>query len=333
MVLDAKKRYANAQGDYASNTTEDTLSDNSDWLDAFKQQLIKQDLSTRTIEGYLDDIRYFEKWLNLLKGEPVAFSSVAQADISAYRQDLLNLQRQKANSINRRLQSIKRLFQWAKAQRLLSYNPSEAIRFVRKKRETNPSALTKAEIHALLSVAGQSKHGLAKRNYALLQLLLQTGLRIGEASQLQWRDITLNERSGLVRVVNGKGIREREVPLNATARRALRDYLAEQRAPGVLSPDAFVFTSKRHRPATLRSLQSVIAALASKAAIQRINTSAHTLRHTFATYYLKANPGQLVELATLLGHESIHTTAIYTKATQESLADAVEKTPMNIYDE
>ena len=70
----------------------------------------------------------------------------------------------------------------------------------------------------LLRAAGQSGHGLAKRNYALIQLMLQTGLRVGEVTALSIADVDIRERSGVVRIRQGK---EREVPLNATARRAL----------------------------------------------------------------------------------------------------------------
>ena len=59
--------------------------------------------------------------------------------------------------------------------------------------------------------------------------------------------------------------------------------------------------------------------------------SAHTLRHTFATNYLRANPNKLVELAQLMGHDSLNTTAIYTKPTSAELAESVEKSEINIY--
>jgi site-specific recombinase XerD len=93
-----------------------------------------------------------------------------------------------------------------------------------------------------------------------------------------------------------------------------------------------VFTSKRNTPITVRALQKIITALAARAKIERIAVTAHTLRHTFARNYLQANPGNLVELAMLLGHESLDTTAIYTKASKQSLAEAVERSELNIYD-
>src|SRR5438067_4460726 len=91
-------------------------------------------------------------------------------------------------------------------------------------------------------------------------------------------------------------------------------------------------SQQRHSPMSVRALQKIIASLTARAKIERIAVTAHALRHTFTRNYLQANPGGLVELAALLGHESLDTTAIYTKASQESLAAAVERSELNVYD-
>jgi integrase len=78
--------------------------------------------------------------------------------------------------------------------------------------------MTEPEVHGLLRVAGESKRGHGKRNYGLLQLLLQTGLRVGELTSLRVGDVQIRDRSGEVQVREGKN-KGREVPLNASARR------------------------------------------------------------------------------------------------------------------
>jgi integrase/recombinase XerC len=130
-----------------------------------------------------------------------------------------------------------------------------------------------------------------------------------------------------VRVREGKGGKTRDVPLNATARRALRLYLGT-RGPAADEP---LFASKRGTPVTVRSIQAVISVLARRARITRLKVSPHTLRHTFALNYLQHNPGKLVELADLLGHDSLDTTAIYTRPSVESLAQDLERSPLNVY--
>ena len=299
-------------------------------LSQFKKKLQQQDLSQVTIRGYLDDLNYFLRWLKTLYGRSVELKKINSADLRAYRQELVTIKRQKATSVNRRIQSLKRFFNWAAQIKLIRKDPATELRFVRLKAATQPLSLTKAEVHALLRVAGQSSHGLAKRNYALLQLILQAGLRIGEVVKLQYRDVSINKRSGSVYFSYGKGFKEREVPLNATARRALNNYLVTREK---LTPKSSLFLTKQGSCPVIRTLQLAIFSMTRRAKINRIRVSAHTLRHTFANNYLKANPGNLVELAALLGHESLNTTAIYTKASKEDLAHGVERSEINIYDD
>jgi integrase/recombinase XerC len=130
-------------------------------------------------------------------------------------------------------------------------------------------------------------------------------------------------------VRDGKGLKARDVPLNRTARQALQSYRA------TLPPwtdQTVVFRSKRGTPLAVRSVQAVITRLAAQAGIDRIAVSAHTLRHTFAVAYLQQHPGKLRQLAYLLGHESLDTTAIYTRPSPDDLADDLERSPLNVFD-
>jgi site-specific recombinase XerD len=149
---------------------------------------------------------------------------------------------------------------------------------------------------------------------------------VSEAAALRIEDLEIHERQGRVRI-RGKGNRERAVPLNATARRALQAYLDEREETGTQDP---VFLSDTGAALSVRSIQSLISELARRAHITRIAISAHTLRHTFALGYLRQNPGKLVELATLLGHESLDTTAMYALPSEEDLAAGVERSTYNL---
>jgi integrase/recombinase XerC len=230
-------------------------------------------------------------------------------------------------SFNRRLEAVRRLLRWAEAYGAMARNVALHVKSVRVVRERGPLGLTAAEVHGLLRAAGESSHGLARRNYALVQLMLQTGLRVGEVAALRRSDIVLRDRAGTVRVRNGKGLKEREVPLNATARRALRQLLEQEpTAP----PEAAVFRSGRNAAMPIRSMQNAIAALVRRARLARSDVTAHSLRHTFALAWLRQHPGQLIELSQLLGHVSLDTTAVYTRASAADLARGVEQTPFNL---
>jgi integrase len=98
-----------------------------------------------------------------------------------------------------------------------SPNPAAVVKSLRVTKRRRPTGLTEPEVHGLLRVAGESKRGRAKRDYGLLQLLLQTSLRVGELTSLKLGDVQIRDRSGEVRVREGKGKKEREVPLNASA--------------------------------------------------------------------------------------------------------------------
>jgi integrase/recombinase XerC len=124
----------------------------------------------------------------------------------------------------------------------MSENPTTHLRFMRKSGTPQPLALSRREVFALLHAAAASPHKLALRNVSFVQLILQAGLRVGEATALTHAALTLKSRAGTVCVRDGKGRKAREVPLNTTVRRAVQDYLATQSEAAAGTP---IFWSKR----------------------------------------------------------------------------------------
>lgn len=298
------------------------------WLNEFFAYLDKTDLSRQTVIGYHQDLENFHRWFKSTMHSDVSLETLTSIDIVNYRQHLINVKRLKPATVNRRLNAIRRFCRWIKKQGLLNSDPSKDIKIVRAQSRHRPIGLKESEVHALLRVAGQSKHGNTKRNYALVQLMLQTGLRVSEVASLCIADLKIRDRSGSVRVRQGKGRKERIVPLNATARRAINRYLETR---GSVEPSEPLFITGRGDAMSVRSIQSTISNLARRAKIDRLKISAHRLRHTFALNYLNQNPGKLVQLANLLGHDSLDTTAIYTQPSIEELAEDLERSPLNVY--
>lgn len=305
-------------------------------LGDFERRLAEQDLSPVTTRGYRHDLDRFRAWIEhresgpggaASKGsepeDPVLIERITAVDLINYRQNLVRSERLQATTVNRKIQALKKLFRWARETGRVKVDVSADLRFLTLGQRPRPPALTESEAQTLLRAAGQTRHGLAKRNYALVTLLLESGLRVGEVCQLRIGDLHMQNRSGSVEVREGKGRKAREVPLNSGARRALRLYLATRKqAP----PDDYVFLSERGgKPLALRTVQATLAELGRRARIQRLPVTPHLMRHTFAVRYLQHNPDQLVELATLLGHESLDTTALYTRPTAEQLAAGVER--------
>jgi integrase/recombinase XerC len=306
------------------------------WLQSFLDRLAAEDLSAATRRGYRYDLLQFVAWYTDLHGSLPNLPQLTEHDVIAWRQHMLTLRQLKATTINRRLEAVRRLLRWAETSGAVATNVARDVKTVRVTRNHQPAGLTASEVHVLLRAAGESSHGLARRNYALVQLMLQAGLRVGEMAALRRADLmaalrradlTLRDRTGSVRIRHGKGLKEREVPLNATARRALRQLF--EREPAA-QPEDPVFRSTRNKPLPVRSIQNTITGLVRRAGIKRAGVSAHSLRHTFALAWLRQHPGQLVELAQLLGHESLNTTALYTRASTEELARGIEQTLFNL---
>jgi integrase/recombinase XerC len=291
-------------------------------LKDFVRGLRAADLAEATRRGYAADLRLFRRWIEEARGADVRLRRISAVDLVNYRQHLIRSEKLRAASVNRKVQALKKFFAWAEHKRIVPSNPAAGLLFLRRQRQTRPKGLHPQETQALLRAAGQSGHGLARRNYALVELLLQTGLRVGETSRLVIADCEIKDRSGLIRVRASKGNKEREVPLNASARRAITLYLKTREGADPREP---LFLSERGGVAmSLRTMQATIQDLSRRAKITRIPVSGHTCRHTFALAFLRKNPGKLLELAALLGHESLDTTAVYAHPSPEDLAQAVE---------
>ena len=298
------------------------------WMAPFLASLARDDLSAATLRGYRYDLRHFLKWHQSVQDGGFAIKGLAEYELIAYRQHMVAAGRRPA-TINRRLDALRRLCRWAQSTGIIAADAARDVRPVRTVRNQQPAGLTDIEVHALLRAAGASSHGLAARNYAMAQLMLQAGLRVGEVAALRVADLTMNDRSGSVRIRHGKGLKAREIPLNATVRRALKQFL-EEGDLAIRDKDAALFISSRNTAMPVRTIQAVISSLARRARLKRVAVSAHTLRHTFALGYLRDNPGKLVDLASLLGHDSLDTTAIYTRPSRDDLAADLERSHLNV---
>ncbi|MFC1834123.1 tyrosine-type recombinase/integrase [Thermodesulfobacteriota bacterium] len=300
-------------------------------IESFQVGLMEQDLSSATIKAYLHDLKIFREWLlRINEGRSVPFAQVGTIDLAAFRKHLVREKSLRPSTVNRRVQSLRLFFGWLRDKGYAADNPAESLRFMRRSTRERPLSLKRNEVMSLLRAVEASQQGMGRRNTALIQVMLQTGLRVGEVAALRHEDLKIRKRSGSVRVREGKGRKEREVPLNTTARKSLTNYIGglEARLPS----DA-VFHGKRGNPLSVRGIQKVVSALARRAEITRIPVSAHTLRHTFAVNYLKSNQGKLVELSSLMGHESLNTTAIYTRPSREDLSEDLERSPLNVLGE
>jgi integrase/recombinase XerC len=143
----------------------------------------------------------------------------------------------------------------------------------------------------------------------VIALGVYAGLRVSEIRGLDQDDVDLV--SGTVRVRHGKGDKDRELPLHRAAADALASYLIARE-----DEEPALFLSRRGARISVRALQRMVLRVARATALSKTITP-HKLRHTFATLFLEANPGDIRALQELLGHASIETTQVYTHISHE----------------
>lgn len=295
-------------------------------LTNFQNYLDDQDLSPLTIKGYLSDLNHFARWFEQTNGEQLTVQRITPTDVKEYKHFLLGVERRKAGTVNRRLAALAALCKWARQTKQITSDPTENIKGVAGVAR-GPKWLDKHEQHSLMR-AIENDLELAKKNYpkrwvtrrrdaSMVLFLLHTGLRLSEAINLQMSDIQLSERKGSVLVQNGKGNKQRSVPLNSDARKALQEW-NEVRPQ---SDHLWMTVEGEHESLSGRTVQRVLQRYAKTADVKELTP--HICRHTFAKNLVDNGVG-LEKVAALLGHSSLNTTRIYIVPSERDLELAVE---------
>jgi integrase/recombinase XerD len=187
-----------------------------------------------------------------------------------------------------------------------------------KKRFRIPEVLTESEQRELLAQPNL-RYPTGARNKTMMQLMLDTGLRLSEAINLRWKDIALS--TGKLMVRQGKGAKDRTLWIGEDDLELLRVW-RERQAKDVKGNPEHVFTTLAGRPVSPRYVQQAVKRYAVKAGIEK-DVHPHTLRHSFATdLYRETSKIRLVQKA--LGHSDLSTTMIYTHIVDEDLEEALK---------
>jgi integrase/recombinase XerD len=292
--------------------------------------------AVNTLEAYRRDLEDFSASLSG-RGE-----AIASAEGDAIRRYLGTLAKRgfSAASVARRLSAIRQLYRFLYAEGLRKDDPAAAIEGPKRGRPL-PKVLSIAHVDQLLTTARAPMDDAtrpllerlrAARLNCLLEVLYATGLRVSELVTLPASAARRDERMLIVR---GKGNKERLVPLNDAAKRAMREYLAlregsESARPnkaalkkGAVKPSKWLFPSfGESGHLTRQHFARDLKALAADAGLRPKQVSPHVLRHAFASHLLQ-NGADLRSVQTLLGHADISTTQIYTHVLEERLKSLV----------
>ncbi len=278
-------------------------------LTQFEEHLARLALASTTIVNYLADLRTFARWHVGVNGATSSLLELTPDDIRTYRRHMRASEGWAQATINRRLQAVRKFYGFAMETGLMENNPASEVRLIPIPDSDPPRALDSEEVTSLLEAIQEGRPSLVKRDYAIVQLLLQTGIKLGELTGLHLADVQLQGNGeGMLWVGESKGNRRRQVPLNSHACAALRDYL-RIRPPSTSTENLFL--SQDGNCISKRTVQRLIRVYAQAADLEGV--SAHTLRHTFAVSTL-ADTGDISLVSRLLGHRCMETTARYLAA-------------------
>ncbi len=224
----------------------------------------------------------------------------------------------------RKATSLRSFFRYlTKQAALLDYDPTTNLELSRPKHAL-PKYLNLSESLELLKTATQDtegKHNL--RDYCILTLFLNCGIRLGELVGLNLSSLDLEETQ--MRVL-GKGNKERIVYLNPACMSALREYLFERMQ--VQTDDPALFLSNRNTRISRRRVQQTVENALKAAGLDGRGLSTHKLRHTAATLMYQHGHVDVLTLKNILGHESISTTEIYTHLSDTTMQEAMDHSPL-----
>ena len=307
-------------------------------------KLTIQGCSRKTVDEYVSDLRLFVRYLYGKRcGIKIPSEAYEKVDISGLKTDffeaittdeiydffvyLSNERGNSASAKSRKLSAIKPFFKYAcQKRRILDKNPAIDME-APKKKQALPKFLSMEESISLLEAIENDKESKTReRDYAIITLFLNCGMRLSELVGINLNDIDRELRS--LRVV-GKGNKERIVYLNDACRSALSRYL-EVRGDvkyKAINTNA-LFISKQYKRISNKTVQWLVYKYLSLAGLDYKHYSTHKLRHTAATLMYQTGKVDVRVLKEILGHEQLNTTQIYTHVSNQGMQDAIDNNPL-----
>ncbi|MBQ7376067.1 MAG: tyrosine-type recombinase/integrase [Clostridia bacterium] len=305
---------------------------------------VMQNASEKTISEYLLDLRTFFRFL-LARDADIDMSSeeFEKIDISGVDLDYIKnittediyefllyadgVRGNMAAAKSRKLSSIKGFFKYLHIKRMmLDDNPAINIE-TPKRKQALPKFLSMEESLMLLEAVKNDKESKSRvRDYAIITLFLNCGMRVSELVGIDLNDVDRDLRS---LTVTGKGNKQRIVYLNSACKQALADYYAERLGEKHASIDSkALFLSNREQRISVKTVQWLVYKYLELAGLESKHYSVHKLRHTAATLMYQTGEVDVRVLKDILGHEQLNTTQIYTHVSNRSMEEAMEHNPL-----
>lgn len=273
-----------------------------DLLDSFTAHLLlERSLSPNTVEGYSVDVRHL---IDFLDDKGIELRDVTETDLHQLLATLRDLGIS-PRSQARMIAGMRAFFRFLILEKEIEKDPAELLESPTLPREL-PDVLSVEEIDAMIAAIPQEKEE-ALRNEAIIETLYGSGLRVSELVDARISRMSLSD--GLL-IVEGKGSKQRMVPLSPTSVELIEKWLPQRNRLNIKpAGQDVIFLNRRGAPLTRVMVFYIIRDLARMAGIRK-KVSPHTLRHSFATHLLEGG-ANLRAIQEMLGHESIATTELY----------------------
>lgn len=293
--------------------------------------------SPKTVDEYYIDLRTFFRYIKSVRGlVPVGtdfdkikiddvdldlIKTITLNDAYEYMDFLFRERNNQSASRSRKCSSLKGYFNFLFSKKhYIDKNPIAELE-VPKRKKSLPKYLTlEQSIELLNSIEGPYK----ERDYAIITIFLNCGLRVSEMSGLNYTDIRTDNT---MRVV-GKGNKERVIYLNSACTTAINDYMKVRPVDGVKDKNA-LFISRNSRRMSVKTIQAMVYKYLAKIGLNAQGYSCHKLRHTAATLMYQHGGVDVRVLKDVLGHENLGTTEIYTHLSSEQLKKAADSNPLS----
>ncbi len=279
-------------------------------IDKYKTWLrLEKSLSANSIEAYLTDL---DKLIRFVESEGKDFATISYQDLQQFVAQLRDIgihPRSQARIIS----GIKSFYRFLLLDEYITADPTELLESPKIGLKL-PEVLTVNEINDILDTIDLSLPE-GQRNRAMLEVLYSCGLRVSELISLRYSDVYFDE--GFIRV-EGKGSKQRLVPISETAIREIKNYLLDRNRMVVKKGfEDILFLSRRGTALSRIMVFHIIKQQTEMAGVHK-NVSPHTFRHSFATHLLEGG-ANLRAIQEMLGHEKITTTEIYTHIERQFL--------------
>lgn len=288
--------------------------------DSFFEMLqAEENLSSNTLSSYQRDIKDFYYFLEVYK---INLHEIKRNHIQSYA-SFLSQRELKTASIARKLSALRKFFIFLNNENILKQDLIEYVDLPKAEKKL-PKFLSISEIERIFIYLDKQQDYNSLRLSTMLEILYATGLRVSELVSLKLTDLRYNNKKEIADflVVNGKGNKERIVPLNKLAKQKLLQYL-DLRKVKDLENSPFLFLSRATKNhITRQRFAQLLKEVAPLVKIDKNRISPHIIRHSFATHLLE-NGMDLRLLQEILGHSDISTTEIYTHINNKKLQETI----------